>query len=63
MEGFLDQSRIKSVDIHPETGQVIYQQGVGTWWSNRVRFEDRADLVVENGRIYKVRWNVVLEQP
>ena len=64
MEGFLDQRSIKSVDIHPKTGEIIFQQGVGTWWSRLVRFNDgRGDLDLKNGRIYKVRWNIALERP
>lgn len=63
LDGFLDQHHIKSVDIHPETGEVVFQQGVGTWWSNLVRFKDREDLALENGQIYKVRWNIELELP
>jgi hypothetical protein len=48
---------VKSVSIHPRTGQVVYIQAeLPNWWSPKLRFL-RPPLVLDRGeRLYKARW-------
>jgi hypothetical protein len=50
---------VKSVTIHPGTGQVAFTQADRPeWWTRTIRFRHpHADLTLESERIYKVRWD------
>ena len=56
---------IKSISIHPLTGQVAYtMSGSEGWWTDRVRFlHPENDLVLPGERLYKARWNCTLHPP
>jgi hypothetical protein len=53
---------IKSIDEHPETGRVVYQQADAAkdvWWSDKIRLlEPERTITVADERLYKVRWDV-----
>jgi len=51
---------IKSVTIHPLTGQVAYTMaGEEGWWTDRVRFlHPEGELIRPGERLYKIRWNI-----
>jgi hypothetical protein len=48
---------VKSISIHPKTGQVVYVQAeLPNWWSPKLRML-RPPLVLDRGeRLYKARW-------
>ena len=54
-----DQARVKSVSIHPKTGQLAYTQAEGqNWWTEHIHFLNPSGTIHLSGeRIYKVRWN------
>lgn len=54
-----DKPAIKSVSIHPRTGQTVYIQAEGTdWWASRIRMLNPVGEVLLPGeRLYKARWN------
>lgn len=54
-----NKERIKSVSIHPTTGQLAYTQAEGqNWWTERIHFLNPARTIHLPGeRIYKVRWS------
>ena len=54
-----DQSKIKSVDVHPVTKRVVFHMaGQENWWSDTVRLLGGESLRLEGERLYKVRWDV-----
>jgi hypothetical protein len=54
-----DKERVKSVSIHPKTGQLAYTQAEGqNWWTEHIHFLNPSQTVSLPGeRIYKVRWS------
>lgn len=63
-EGFGNQWKIKSVDIHPQTQRIVYQQALpDQWWSQTIRFVDAPAIQVAPQRLYKVRWDVPAPRP
>ena len=54
-----DRENVKSVSIHPGTGQTVFIQATESWWSDTVAFlapEGKIQLPKE--RLYKARWLV-----
>jgi hypothetical protein len=51
---------VKSIDVHPATGQIAYSKADGGgWWTSTIRFRNPDRVVkLEGDRVYKVRWNV-----
>jgi hypothetical protein len=51
-------SNVKSVTVHPVTGQIVWTQAdPGFWWTTTIRFLNPDEAQVEEGaRRYKVRW-------
>ena len=52
-------AKVKSVDQHPRTGEIVYQQATAeNWWSDTIRFAG-SDTTIRLGeeRLYKVRWD------
>lgn len=51
------EQNVKSVSIHPRTGQMVYVQAeLPNWWSASLKFK-RPERVIERGeRMYKARW-------
>jgi len=49
---------VKSISVHPVTGQLVYVQAEGReWWAERLRFLDPAKIVHTAGEhYYKARW-------
>lgn len=63
-EGFGDQKKVKSVDVHPLTKRIVYQQALPTeWWSHTVRFADAPAITLGKQRLYKVRWDAATPRP
>ncbi len=63
-EGFGDQRNVKSVDVHPQTQRLVYQQALKTeWWSHTIRFADASPVTLENERLYKIRWDAPAPRP
>jgi hypothetical protein len=60
MPALAEQPKVKSIDEHPRTGQIVYHQGTEkTWWSDTIRFLAPArTLTLPEERLYKVRWDV-----
>jgi hypothetical protein len=60
-----EQPKVKSIDQHPRTGQIVYHQGTDkTWWSDTIRFlEPERTLQLPDEKLYKVRWDVDRDQP
>jgi len=51
-------SRVKSVDFHPATNQLVFIKAEEEWWSNNIHFiNPTKKLYIGETRIYKVRWN------
>lgn len=64
LEGFGTQLKVKSVDRHPATRQLVYHMGTKeTWWSDTIRFPHRENIVLPGERLYKVRWDVPIAPP
>jgi len=58
-EGFGNQKKIKSVDLHPVTGRIVFHQALpDEWWSHTIRFNDVASVTLDEQRLYKIRWDV-----
>lgn len=55
---FAGKSNVKSVTVHPVTGQIVWTQAdPGFWWTTTIRFLNPDETqVVEGARRYKVRW-------
>ncbi len=63
-EGFGNQKKVKSVDVHPVTQRIVYQQAVPEhWWSQTIRFGDAPPVTLDVQRLYKVRWDFPTERP
>ncbi len=52
------EEHIKSVSIHPKTGQMVYVQAdLPNWWSSKLRFHRPLHFIeLPQERIYKARW-------
>jgi len=49
---------VKSVTVHPVTGQTVYVEAEESWWAYNIRFLDPAGTIpFKDGRLYKARWN------
>jgi len=55
-----DITEVKSIAIHPASGQIVYTRAEGTnWWTARLRMMNPAgEIQLPGERLYKVRWNV-----
>lgn len=63
-EGFGNQRKVKSVDVHPRTKRIVFQQALPTeWWSHTVHFVDASPVTLGDERLYKIRWDVSAPQP
>lgn len=63
-EGFGDHLNVKSVDVHPVTKRVVFQQALpDEWWSNTISFADAPSVTMDSERLYKIRWDVPVPQP
>lgn len=63
-EGFGGHQKVKSVDVHPQTKRIVYQQALKTeWWSHTIRFADASPVTLENERLYKIRWDAPAPRP
>ncbi len=52
-----DRVNMKSVCIHPKTGQTVFVQATESWWSDQFGLLSPADTVRLPGeRLYKARW-------
>jgi len=52
-----DVRNVKSVSVHPATGQIVYVRGEVQWWSERLYFLNPEKLIFVPGqRFYKARW-------
>lgn len=53
-----DHRKVKGIDIHPETGRIVYVQAPSeTWYSDRLTFlTPEGEILVEEDRPYKARW-------
>jgi hypothetical protein len=50
--------RVKSVDFHPITNQLVFIKAEEEWWSNNIYFKNpNKRIYIGDTRIYKVRWN------
>jgi hypothetical protein len=57
-----DSKDIKSVNVHPRTGQTVFIQATESWWSDRLGLLNPAGkLQLPGERLYKARW--LLESP
>lgn len=58
---------VKSIAQHPKTGRIVYHQADitnKTWWSDRIRMlGPDQQIVLPKERLYKVRWDVAVDQP
>jgi len=57
-----DATGVKSIDVHPATGQLVWVQAEGGhWWSKRLRFlRPEAVLHLPAEHLYKARWSPVV---
>lgn len=63
-EGFGDQAKVKSVDVHPVSERIVYQQALPEhWWSQTIRFNDAPPVTLDAQRLYKVRWDCPTKRP
>ena len=55
-----DKAGVKSINHHPQSGQIAYVQAEGkNWWAERIHFlKPEGTLHVPGEHFYKVRWNV-----
>jgi len=55
-----EKANVKSISVHPVTGQLAYVQGEGeNWWAERIHFlNSEGTLHLPGEHLYKVRWNV-----
>jgi antitoxin (DNA-binding transcriptional repressor) of toxin-antitoxin stability system len=54
---FTGLSGIKSLSIHPKSGQIAYTSAdPGVWWTYTLRFLNPGEQIVLPDMIYKVRW-------
>lgn len=52
-----DVGRVKSIDVHPTTGQIVYVRADTSWWSERLRFVlPERILPIPGAHFYKARW-------
>ena len=60
-----DLPKIKSVDQHIHTGQIVYQQAMPqNWWGHHIHFEaHRNAYEFSNQRLYKIRWDLPVKTP
>jgi hypothetical protein len=58
-EALANLERVKSIAIHPETGQTAYVQAEGTdWWAETIHFrQPDYDVYLPGSHFYKVRWD------
>lgn len=48
---------VKSVSLHPRTGQILYQRQEESWWAFHIRFKAPETVIdIPDLRLYKVRW-------
>jgi len=51
-------NRVKSVDFHPKTKQLVFIKAEEEWWSNNIYFiNPTKKIYIGKTRIYKARWN------
>tara|TARA_R110002111_G_scaffold48490_1_gene86089 strand:+ start:389 stop:712 length:324 start_codon:yes stop_codon:yes gene_type:complete len=63
-EGFGDQMKIKSVDLHPVTKRIVFYRTLpDQWWSHTIRFDDAPAVLLNEQRLYKIRWDVPTDRP
>ena len=56
--GLANMEQVKAVDVHPETGRVVFTTAEERWWAKRIRFlEPPREIPRPGERLYKVRWN------
>ncbi len=56
--------KVKSVDQHPLSGEIVYQQAGESWWGETVRFVGSDQTIeVPGERFYKFRWDAPAELP
>ncbi len=53
-----DRARVKSIDVHPATGRLVWVQAEGDhWWSHHLRFlRPQAAISMPSENLYKARW-------
>lgn len=53
-----DDSKVKSVDVHPLSGRVAVSRADRDWWTTQIRLlgPDASIELPEEERLYKVRW-------
>jgi hypothetical protein len=48
---------VKSVDVHPASGRLVFVQAEERWWAYHIRFlEPEGEIHLPDERLYKVRW-------
>lgn len=54
-----DEESVKSVSVHPESGETVYHQGKdGNWWSHTIQFVGKRPAIeLPEERLYKIRWD------
>lgn len=54
-----DEPKVKSVSVHPQTGEIVYHQATPeNWWSDKIRFVgEREGIRLPGRRLYKIRWD------
>jgi hypothetical protein len=52
------QTKVKSVQVHPRSGRLVFTQGTdAAWWNDRIGFlQPAATLELPQERLYKARW-------
>lgn len=56
--GLSGKKKVKSVDIHPRTGRILFTQADESWWTHTIRFLEPAGTIAGPGeKTYKARWN------
>ena len=57
-------AKVKSVDFHPKTGDLVYQQALpDEWWSRTIRFGKQGEKELPDQRLYKIRWDATANTP
>lgn len=58
------EQKVKSVDLHPDTGLTVYHKGTATtWWSDTIRFVGGETIRLKDRRLYKVHWDIPIPRP
>ncbi len=57
-KGLASEAWVKSVDVHPKTGDIaVVQASKEAWWTDLIqRFRPSGALTLQGERLYKVRW-------